>query len=118
MNKTLTNTLETFAPIIIKIISRGKFPTKIGIEIKTKINIKANRIACIQHLKACSKSSSKNEDCTDIINTSNRKRGLRCLMIIKKPIWPWTSANPRVINKAQALRFKAALPLSLIRVGI
>jgi len=118
MIKTLTNTLETFAPIIIKIISIGKAPTKIGIEIKTKINIKANRIECIQHLKACSISSSKNEVCTDIINISNRKRGLRCLMIIKKPIWPWTSADPRVINKAQALLSKATLPLSLIRVGV
>lgn len=117
MNKTLTNTLEMFAPIITKSISIGKDPTKIGIEIKTKINIKANRMEFSQHLKACSKSSSKNEACTDIINISNRKSGLRCLMIIKKPIWPWTSANPRVINKIQALLFKATLPLILISVG-
>jgi len=86
MIKTVTNIREMFAPIITKIISIGKVPTKTGIEIKTKINIKANRMACIQHLKACSKSSSKNDACTDIINISTRKSGLRCLIIIKNPI--------------------------------
>ncbi len=94
-----------FDPIITKIMSRGKAPTKIGIEIKIKINRKVNGTAYIKHLKACSKSSSKNETCIDIINIINRKSGLRCLMIIKKPIWPWTSANPMVINNVQALLF-------------
>lgn len=117
MIKTLTNTLDMFDPIIINIISIGKAPTKIGIEIKININRKVNGTAYIKHLKACSKSSSKNETCTDIINISNRKSGLRCLIIIKNPIWPWTSANPMVINKTRTLLSKATLPLSLIRVG-
>jgi len=106
-----------FAPIIRNIISIGKAPTKIGIEIKININRKVNGTAYIKHLKACSKSSSKNEVCIDIINIINRKSGLRCLMIIKKPIWPWTSANPMVINNVQALLFTITLPLSLIMVG-
>jgi len=103
-----------FDPIITKIIFIGKAPTKIGIEIKININRKVNGIAYIKHLKACSKSSSKYETCIDIINIINRKSGLRCLMIIKKPIWPWTSANPIVINNVQALLSKVTLPLSLL----
>jgi len=96
MIKTLTNTRDALAPIIIEAISIGKTPRNIGIEMKTKINIRVNAREDIQHINICSNPSIRVEACIDMINNRKYKRGPRFLRMIRKPIWPWTSANPRV----------------------
>lgn len=115
MIKTLTNTRDTLAPITIKAISIGKTPRNIGIEMKTKINIRVNRRDDSQHLNACSNPSSNVEACTDMINIRKKKMGPRFLRMIKKPIWPWTSANPRVTRIDRTLFSNYSLPLVLSR---
>lgn len=96
MIKTLTNTRDTLAPITIKAISIGKTPRNIGIEMKTKINIRVNRREDIQHINICSNPSIRVEACIDMINNRKYKRGPRFLRMIRKPSCPWASANPRV----------------------
>jgi len=113
--KTLTNTRDTLAPITIKAISIGKTPRNIGIEMKTKINIRVNGREDSQHLNACSNPSSKIETCTDMIKIRRNKIGPRFLRMIKNPSWPWTSANPRVTRMDRTLFSNYSLPLVLSR---
>lgn len=115
MIKTLTNTRDTLAPITIKTISIGKTPRNMGIEMKTKINIRANRREDSQHLNACSNPSRKIEACTDMIKSSKNKIGPRVFRMIRKPSWPWTSANPSVTRMDRSLPSNYPLPLVLRR---
>jgi len=115
MIKTLTNTRDTLDPMTINAISIGKTPRNIGIEMKTKINIRANRREDSQHLNACSNPSRKIETCTDMINSSKNKIDPRVFRMIKNPSCPWTSANPRVTRMDRSLFSNYSLPLVLSR---
>jgi hypothetical protein len=103
MNKTVTNTRDTLAPITIKSISIGKTPRNIGIEMKTKIDIRANRREDSQDINARSKPSRKIETCIDVIKSSKNKIGPRVFRMIRKPSCPWTSANPSVTRMDRSL---------------
>lgn len=115
MNKTVTNTRDTLAPITIKSISIGKTPRNIGIEMKTKIDIRANRREDSQDINARSKPSRKIETCIDVIKSSKNKIGPRVFRMIRKPSCPWTSANPSVTRMDRSLFSNYSLPLVLSR---